>query len=109
MAEMMAIDKQGGAGLAGTINVSQLTYDKHERRGLRAPVLGWDPFQVSGFCSTEELERMLGAKPAWADIKPVNQTPLRGHGLTQPGTLFGQSADQALTLALPPVGTASKL
>lgn len=109
MAEMMAIDKQGGAGLAGTINVSQLTYDKHARRGTREPVFGWDPFQVTGFCSTEELERMLGAQPASATIAPVDQTPLRGHGLTQPGSLFGRSADQALTLAVPSVGTASKL
>ncbi|SIR44922.1 cytochrome o ubiquinol oxidase subunit 2 [Rhizobium sp. RU20A] len=109
MAEMMAIDKQGGAGLAGTINVSQLTYDKYARRGTRAPILGWDPFQVTGFCSTEELERMLTAQPASANVAPVDQTPLRGHGLTQPGSLFGRSADPALTLALPPVGAATKL
>ncbi len=29
MAEMMALDAQGGTGLAGTVNMSALIYDKH--------------------------------------------------------------------------------
>ncbi len=41
MAEMHALDAAGGTGLAGTMNVTRLTYDKHGRRGTRDPVLGW--------------------------------------------------------------------
>lgn len=109
MGEMMAIDRQGGAGLAGTVNVSQLTYDKHVRRGTRMPVLGWDPFQVTGFCSNAELQRMLVALPPSGSAEPAGQEPLRGHGLNPPGSLFGRGADNALTLALPSAGTAPKL
>lgn len=109
MAEMMALDSEGGTGLAGTMNVSALTYDKFERRGARKPVMGWDPFQVTGFCTPEEEERMFGIQPVWADARPRDSAPLRGRGLAQPGSLFQQSQRNAITLALPPVGTARNL
>lgn len=100
MAEMMAVDAQGGAGLAGTMNVTALTYDKHERRGIRAPVLGWEPFQVASFCTPEESERMFGHAPELARL-PVDPSPLRGRALTppQPGeATLGQTLGQTLGL-----------
>ena len=109
MAEMMALDAQGGTGLAGTVNMSSLIYDKYDRRGTRSPVLGWAPFQVVGFCSTEELQQMLSVKPAWADARPVISGPLRGHGLSQPASLFGQRDDRSITYALPFSGSAPQL
>ncbi|MBR0554312.1 ubiquinol oxidase subunit II [Ciceribacter sp. L1K23] len=109
MAEMMALDAQGGTGLAGTVNMSALIYDKHERRGTREPVFGWEPFKVTGFCSTEELDRMLAAKPASASVTPVVSGPLRGHGMPQPMTPFGDPADRYLTLMQPSAGSAQQL
>ncbi|MFC3568150.1 ubiquinol oxidase subunit II [Paracoccus simplex] len=83
MAEMMALDAQGGTGLAGTMNVTALTYDKHQRRGARAPVLGWKPFQVASFCTPEEAALMFGNMP---DVVPerADMTPLRGLAMTPP-------------------------
>ena len=109
MAEMMMLDAQGGTGLAGTVNMSALIYDKHERRGAREPVFGWEPFKVLGFCSTEELEQMLAAKPASANVTPVVSGPLRGHGLAQPAAPFGGQQDRYITLVQPSSGNAPQL
>ncbi|MFB2552519.1 ubiquinol oxidase subunit II [Ensifer soli] len=113
MAEMMALDREGGTGLAGTMNVSALTYDKDARRGTRAPVLGWEPFQVTGFCSIEEEERMFGVKPAWSEAVPRDPAHLRGHGLVRTGGLmdglFDRRRPEAISLAEPADAGASNL
>ncbi|OJF96392.1 ubiquinol oxidase subunit II [Pararhizobium antarcticum] len=109
MAEMMAIDAQGGSGLAGTVNMSSLIYDKHERRGMREPVFGWEPFKVVGFCSMEELDQMLAAKPASSGVTPIQSGPLRGHGMPQPVTPFGGLEDRYLTLMQQSFGNVQQL
>ncbi|QLF68916.1 ubiquinol oxidase subunit II [Peteryoungia desertarenae] len=109
MAEMMMLDAQGGTGLAGTVNMSALIYDKYERRGTREPVFGWEPFKVLGFCSTEELEQMLAAKPASANATAVVSGPLRGHGMPQPVEPFGGQPDRYITLVQPSSGSAPQL
>lgn len=85
MAEMMDLDRQGGTGLAGTMNMQSLVQDRVAQRGERAPTLGWEPFYVSGFCSPAEEDLMLTLR---ADLPPppVDAAPLRGHGLDHPGT-----------------------
>ncbi|RQP05093.1 MAG: ubiquinol oxidase subunit II [Paracoccus sp. BP8] len=105
MAEMMALDAQGGTGLAGTMNVTQLTYDKHQRRGTRAPVLGWEPFQVASFCTPEDSARMFGQSPELARA-PLDTAPLRGHALVPPKGPFAPSQDNAVTLLDPTEGRA---
>jgi cytochrome o ubiquinol oxidase subunit II len=109
MAEMMALDAQGGTGLAGTVNMSALIHDKHERRGAREPVFGWEPFKVLGFCSVEELEQMLAAKPASFNDKPVVSGPLMGHNMQQPVSPFGGEAERFLTLVRQAAGNAPQL
>ena len=82
MAEMMALDAQGGMGLPGIANVAALA--DAEAPGIARPVLGLPPFQVSGICSIEEQAAMLaGAAPSDAD-GPRDLTPLRGRGLNAP-------------------------
>ncbi|MDQ7263456.1 ubiquinol oxidase subunit II [Paracoccus sp. PS-1] len=105
MAEMMALDAQGGTGLAGTMNVTRLTYDKHQRRGTRAPVLGWEPFQVASFCTSEDSARMFGQSPELARA-PLDTAPLRGHALVPPKGPFAPSQDNAVTLLDPTEGRA---
>ncbi|WP_288947872.1 ubiquinol oxidase subunit II [uncultured Paracoccus sp.] len=107
MAEMMALDAQGGTGLAGTMNVQRLTYDKDQRRGTRAPVLGWEPFQIASFCTPEDSARMFGKSPELTRTT-VNMTPLRGHALPPPKGLFTPSQDNAVTLLDPTRGQAQK-
>ncbi|WP_323718046.1 ubiquinol oxidase subunit II [Paracoccus aminovorans] len=105
MAEMMAIDDQGGAGLAGTMNTTALTYDKHQRRGARAPVLGWEPFQVASFCTPEDSALMFGSG-ALAVQPPADQSPLRGRALTPPRGLLSLSHDTDMTQLDPAAGQA---
>ncbi|QFG36537.1 cytochrome ba3 quinol oxidase subunit 2 [Paracoccus pantotrophus] len=105
MAEMMALDAQGGTGLAGTMNVTALTYDKHQRRGTRAPVLGWEPFQVASFCTPEDSALMFGQSPELART-PLDTAPLRGHALVPPKGPFAPSQDNAVTLLDPAEGRA---
>jgi cytochrome o ubiquinol oxidase subunit 2 len=101
MAEMMAIDARGGTGLAGTININALTYDRDGRRGLREPVLGWKPFAVASYCTPEDSALMFGKTGAHV-LARVDQTPLRGHGISPPSSLFGPRADaRAITLLAP--------
>ena len=83
MAEMMALDAQGGTGLAGTMNVTRLTYDKYERRGARTPVLGWEPFKVASFCTPEEAALMFAKAPK-ALPRQTSTAPLRGLSMTPP-------------------------
>ncbi|WP_205749039.1 ubiquinol oxidase subunit II [Frigidibacter oleivorans] len=114
MAEMMALDAGGGTGLNGTINMAALTRDEAAKRGARAPVLGWEPFQVAGYCTPEEESRMFGQRPAWAAAPPRDASPLRGAGLPRPGTAPGLTSPgfwsrPGLDLAalLPPAGDAA--
>lgn len=109
MAEMMALDAQGGTGLAGTVNMSALIYDKHERRGMREPVFGWEPFKVLGFCTIEELEQMLTAQPASANVAPVVSGPLMGHNMPQPASPFGGDAERFIALVRQASGNAPQL
>lgn len=100
MAEMMAVDAEGGAGLAGTMNMAALTYDKFERRGTRAPVLGWEPFQVLSFCTPEDSALMFGNASVEARSL-ADPAPLRGRGMVPPTGLFGRAATSEITLANP--------
>lgn len=86
MAEMMAIDAQGGMGLPGIANVSALA--DPDRRGATRPVLGLPPFQVTGICTVEELEQMF-ASAAPRAAAPRDLSPLRGQGLDAPQGILG--------------------
>lgn len=101
MAEMMALDARGGTGLAGTLNVASLTYDREGRRGTRAPVLGWKPFTVATYCTPEDSALMFG-KTMSQVLARVDQAPMRGKGIQPPSALFGpRSDDRAITLLTP--------
>ena len=101
MAEMMALDARGGTGLAGTVNINALTYDRDGRRGLREPVLGWKPFTVASYCTPEDSALMFGQSGTQV-LARVDQTPLRGHGMSPPSSLFGpRAAARAITLLAP--------
>lgn len=86
MAEMMAIDAQGGIGLAGTANMQARAGQGDIRRGDRAPTLGWQPFYVTGLCTPAEEELMLTLRADLPPPPPLNHAPMRGHSLPQPGT-----------------------
>ena len=85
MAEMMALDAQGGMGLPGIANVAALD---GAGRGTARPVLGLPPFQVTGICSVEEQAAML-ASAAPEGTEPRDLTPLRGRGLDAPQGILG--------------------
>lgn len=95
MAEMMALDAQGGLGLPGIANVAALS-DAH---GAARPVLGLPPFQVTGICSVEEQAAMLASAPP-ADRAPRDLSPLRGRGLDAPQGILGRQPNQ-LTQSVP--------
>ena len=106
MAEMMALDAQGGTGLAGTMNVTQLTYDKHERRGARLPVLGWEPFRVASFCTPEEAALMFADAPR-ALPRLTDAAPLRGMSMAPPRSIRLLNDDD-VTLLAPTDGQAAR-
>lgn len=85
MAEMMALDAQGGMGLPGIANVALADAGAP---GTARPVLGLPPFQVSGICSVEEQAAML-ASAAPKDTAPRDLSPLRGRGLDAPQGILG--------------------
>ncbi|WP_134679087.1 ubiquinol oxidase subunit II [Paracoccus ravus] len=89
MAEMMALDAQGGTGLAGTINMAQLTYDKEIRRGLARPVFGQEPFMVTSFCTPADSARMFADLRETQPVVRVDQTPMRGMALPRPENRLG--------------------
>lgn len=99
MAEMMALDAQGGLGLAGIANVALLA--DPDARGTARPVLGLPPFQVTGICSVDEQAAMLAsaAPPVKA---PRDLSPMRGRGLAAPQGILGQRPDpDVLTRTVP--------
>lgn len=110
MAEMMALDAEGGTGLAGTINLAALTHDKFGREGRRSPVFGWEPFKVVGFCSTAEMEEISGADPDESQ-QPVDTAPLRGRALARPQGFFDSArpGDIITQLGASPTGGADEL
>ncbi len=59
MRDMMAIDEQGGLGLANVYNVARLTYDDERRRGEHEPA---EIDYVTALC-TVEPERMISPAP----------------------------------------------
>jgi len=80
MDEMMALDAQGGMGIAGILNVTAVTHDKYARRGT---ILGDAPLVVDAFCTVLDSQRMYGsAETEVVRVKPA--TPIRGHALAQP-------------------------
>ncbi|WGF86744.1 ubiquinol oxidase subunit II [Marinivivus vitaminiproducens] len=79
MSEMMAIDAQGGLGMAGIENTRPLAYDKLAKRGTAA--FGPDPSYVASICSTDEALAMIREAPART---PVPATPVLGAGLPAP-------------------------
>ncbi|WP_246195184.1 MULTISPECIES: ubiquinol oxidase subunit II [Paracoccus] len=89
MAEMMALDAKGGTGLAGTINMAQLTHDKEIRRGLARPVLGQEPFMVTSFCTPADSARMFSDLRQSQPVVRVDQTPMRGIALPRPDNRLG--------------------
>ena len=106
MAEMMAHDAQGGLGLPGIANVAVLADPGH---GTPRPVLGLPPFQVTGICTVEELDRML-ASAAPSDSKPRDLSPMRGRGLDAPQSIWGRSlTPNRLTQSVPQGGTDQNL
>ena len=105
MAEMMALDAQGGLGLPGIANVA-LT---DPGLGTPRPVLGLPPFQVTGICTVEELDRMLASAPP-VDSAPRDLTPLRGRGLDAPRGILGWNLiPNKLTQSVPPDGADQNL
>lgn len=88
-AEMMMLDDQGGAGLAGTVNVSQLTHDKDQRRGVARPVFGKEPFMVTGFCTPADSAKMFANLRGDKREKRRDLSPTRGAGLAMPPNRLG--------------------
>lgn len=105
MAEMMAIDRQGGGGLAGTMNMTEPGHDQQALRGMRAPVLGWKPFQVASYCTPEDSALMFG-RSARVVQAPMDLTPLRGRALTPPRGAFAPAQDNDVTQLDPAPGQA---
>lgn len=105
MAEMMQIDRQGGAGMAGTMNMTALRHDDIAPRGTRAPVLGWQPFQIATFCTPEDSALMFGRTAAVVQA-PMDLTPLRGRALTPPAGVLAPKHDTDVTQLDPPPGQA---
>lgn len=89
MAEMMALDARGGTGLAGTINMAQLTHDKDIRRGLARPVLGVEPFMVTSFCTPEDSAKMFVNMRQSQQAPRIDQSPMRGLALPRPDNRLG--------------------
>ncbi|MFT4012535.1 MAG: ubiquinol oxidase subunit II [Paracoccus sp. (in: a-proteobacteria)] len=89
MAEMMALDARGGTGMAGTVNMAQLTRDTEIRRGSVRPVLGVEPFMVTGFCTPEDSARMFADLRTNDPVTRIDQAPMRGLSLPRPQNRLG--------------------
>ncbi len=109
MAEMMAIDAQGGLGLSGIVNVAALNAERQGQRGTPLPVLGGVPFEVTGICSVAELEQMFAAAVGPAVTAPKGLAPLRGMGLPAPQSPLQQRAPTAVTRTAPSDGAERNL
>ena len=103
MAEMMALDREGGIGMAGTINTAALPGAETMRRGTGFPVLGQDPRMVVTMCTPEQSTAMFGERLASLPV-PKDNTPLRGRGLDRPEGLFTLPTPNELTGIAPDAG-----
>lgn len=79
MSEMMAIDAEGGLGLAGIQNTLPLTDDKFARRGTA--VFGTEPSYVQAICTPQEA--MAGLVTRDGEPHRVRFAPLAGWGLSR--------------------------
>ncbi|MDB6452623.1 ubiquinol oxidase subunit II [Falsirhodobacter sp. 20TX0035] len=77
--EMMAVDEVGGFGMAGTLNVTELT----QKVFTRGPTpFGSQPVVVDAFCTVLDSQRVYGEEQVIVAARDTS--PLRGHGL-KPG------------------------
>ena len=76
MHDMMAIDAQGGLGVAGITNLQSLAYDRH---GARGTVTRAERNVVASICTVPT------SPPAIAWSRPVSLEGLAGAGLSLPG------------------------
>ncbi|MGJ4909972.1 ubiquinol oxidase subunit II [Bradyrhizobium oligotrophicum] len=85
MSEMMAIDAQGGMGMAGVRNTLPLAYDKFAGRGA---VFGTEPsFVAGGVCLPGDQVTRMAEDSSPTVLAPLDWTPLQGRGLARPGLL----------------------
>jgi len=85
MSEMMAIDANGGLGLAGIHNTLPLTYDKFAGRGA---VFGAEPsYVVGGVCLPGDQVMRMADESSPIVLAPRDWTPLQGRGLERPGVM----------------------
>ncbi|MGJ4904130.1 ubiquinol oxidase subunit II [Bradyrhizobium sp. HKCCYLS2058] len=85
MSEMMAIDAQGGMGMAGVRNTLPLAYDKFAGRGA---VFGAEPsFVAGGVCLPGDQVTRMADDSSPTVLAPLDWTPLQGSGLARPGLL----------------------
>ncbi|WP_112313174.1 ubiquinol oxidase subunit II [Pseudogemmobacter bohemicus] len=101
VAEMMAIDAAGGAGLAGTMNLMP-KYARADGRERVMPVLGGNVNMIQGFCGPDEEARMLSQRVVIAPREITAPGPMQGAGLTPPVGLFGKSNNQFSQIATQP-------
>lgn len=83
MSQMMAIDAQGGLGLAGAYNVAMLHHDKYGRDGSFRPSANdrsVDAAYVRALCADLEPGRVLPSSV----YAPTDLAPLVGAGLRSP-------------------------
>ena len=107
MAEMMALDAQGGTGLAGTMNTVPSGHNRLMRRGATGQhsALGGQAMIVASYCTPEDAALMFAGGPT-APVRIPDPSPLRGHGLSAPKWPLTLPQPQAVTLAAPPAPTA---
>jgi len=77
MHDMMSIDAQGGAGVAGIHNVRNIAYDKFAARGS-LDIAYWSMRYVAALCSSQ---MMSSYRPEGG---PADLSPLSGEGLSRP-------------------------
>jgi cytochrome o ubiquinol oxidase subunit 2 len=92
--EMMAIDAQGGLGLAGIATTLPLAHDKYARRGGGH---GPQASYIASICTVEEAEAML----TWQrPEEPARRaTAIRGSGLSLPDILSRRAQSVMLPFA----------
>lgn len=84
MNEMMAIDSQGGMGLAGLTNVVAQS-DAAPLRSATRPVFGRERFFVASICTIEDSIELYGSSIAQLDVERRDPSPMRGRALPRPG------------------------
>lgn len=95
MAEMMAIDDQGGLGREGMLNIQPVTDDKHARRGTK-PVLGHTPFNVASICNPAEAAAMFADLGTDEPVERRGREIMQSRALPIPTTLFQRLQDTTI-------------